>query len=266
MSKATGKTRAKTPHVTKELEVPRSSTPSPTAQIRLNRFIAMAGVTSRRKADELIEAGKVAVNGKPVVDLGTKINPALDKVFVDGKQVVILDDPVYIVLNKPKDCITTVSDEKGRATVLDLVKVRERIFPIGRLDRETTGVLLLTNDGEFANGLMHPRNEIEKAYEATLDKILEPEDQKKLTAGIRLSDGVTAPAEIHVMGKGKNQAIGIVIREGRNRQIHRMFEALGYEVKKLDRVGYGDLTYEGLPRGAWRYLTAHELRKLREKF
>ena len=232
--------------------------------VRLNKFIANAGVCSRRKADALIQEGKVNVNGKIVVDLGVKINPARDKVFVNHKQVVMLDEPIYILFNKPKDCITTASDERGRTTIMDYVQVKQRIFPVGRLDRNTTGVLLLTNDGEFAQHFMHPKFEIEKAYKVTLDKALAPQDAEKLRDGIRLSEGKTSPAEVHIIPGGKNKIIGIVIHEGRNRQVHRMFEAFGYEVEKLDRVAYARLTYEGLPKGRWRFLTKQELRALRK--
>jgi len=230
--------------------------------IRLNKFLANAGIASRRKADQMIVEGKVKLNGRIVTDLGVKVDPRKDRIFVEGKQVVLLDEPVYIVFNKPKDCISTSSDERGRTTILDYVKVKQRIFSVGRLDRNTTGVLLLTNDGEFANRMMHPKFEIKKAYKVTLDKPLTRDDAQKLADGIRLSDGMTKPAEVHFISGSRNKVVGIIIHEGRNRQVHRMFEALGYEVKKLDRVAYGDITYEGLPRGRWRYLTKGEIRKL----
>jgi 23S rRNA pseudouridine2605 synthase len=231
--------------------------------VRVNKYLSTAGFCSRRKADELIADGKVRINGKVMINLGVKIDPNSDEVFVNEKQVVILDRMVYIVFNKPKDCITTTSDDMGRTTVMDYVKIRERIYPIGRLDRNTTGILLLTNDGEFANALMHPRREINKAYRVTLDKSLEPEHAEKLQKGIRLSDGKTAPAEITILSKGfQRTEIGVVIHEGRNRQIHRMFEALGYVVEKLDRVAYAGITAEGLRRGGWRYLTKGEVKKL----
>jgi 23S rRNA pseudouridine2605 synthase len=239
-------------------------TPNDSRLIRLNKFLASAGIASRRKADEMIEQGRVRVNGKVVTSLGVKIDPTRDKVFVDHKQVTVLDEPVYIVFNKPKDAITTASDEHGRTTVMDYVRVKQRVFPIGRLDRNTTGVLLLTNDGEFANRLMHPKREIEKAYQVTLDRPLAPEDAEKLAKGVRLSDGMTAPAEVHAIPGSRNRVVGIVIHEGRNRPVHRMFEALGYEIEKLDRVGYAEITYEGLPRGRWRYLTRGEVRKMKE--
>ena len=232
------------------------------ALVRLNKFIADTGECSRRKADELIQNGTVRVNGKVVTQLGVKIDPASDKVFVNEKQVSILDEPVYILFNKPKDCITTASDERGRTTVIDYVHLRQRVYPVGRLDRNTTGVLLLTNDGDFANRLMHPRYEIKKVYKVTLHEPLAPKDADVLTEGVRLSEGRTKPAEIFYLPRGKNKVIGVAIHEGRNRQVHRMFEALGYEIEKLDRVAYGDLTYEGLARGSWRFLTKQELYKL----
>jgi 16S rRNA U516 pseudouridylate synthase RsuA-like enzyme len=165
----------------------------------------MAGIASRRKADEMIQEGKVTVNGAVVKSLGVKIDPSVDKVFVNEKELVILDEPVYIVLNKPKDCITTVKDERGRSTIFDYVKVKERVYPIGRLDRNTTGVLLLTNDGEFANRLMHPKHKVSKAYKVTLDKAMAPHHAAKLAEGIRLSDGKTSPAEIMSVVRGQEQ-------------------------------------------------------------
>ncbi|HXG00058.1 MAG TPA: pseudouridine synthase [Bacteroidota bacterium] len=236
----------------------------PTTLIRINRYLSMCGVASRRKADQLILQGKVEVNGKVLRDLGAKIDPSRDKVFVDGKQVALVHDYVYLVMNKPKDTITTLSDEKGRTTVMSLVRTKQRVYPIGRLDRNTTGVLLLTNDGEFANRLMHPKFEIPKSYLVTLDEPVKPQDVEHLRRGVKLADGMTAPAEVFVVPGSKRKEVGITIHEGRNRQVHRMFEALGYRVKKLDRVAYGPVTTEGLARGKVRPLTPSELRKLRE--
>lgn len=245
-------------------QTPKSADGDSEGHIRLNKFLSIAGFCSRRKADQLIEEGRIKVNGQIVDSLGTKINPLTDRVFINEKQVVDIDPPVYIVLNKPKDCITTASDEKGRTTVMDYVQTRERVYPIGRLDRNTTGVLLLTNDGEFANKMMHPRLEVKKAYKVSLDKPLLPEDANRLRKGIRLYDGNTKPAEVHMLGNGKNHSeIGIVIHEGKNRQIHRMFESLDYVVEKLERVAYAEITTAGLPRGEWRYLSPQELRHLR---
>ncbi len=228
--------------------------------VRLNKFLSGAGIASRRKADDLITEGRVLVNGTIISNLGAKIDPSHDRVFVDGKQVSTLSQKlVYIVLNKPKDAITTASDERGRTTVMDYVRTRDRIYPIGRLDRNTTGVLLLTNDGEFANRMMHPKHEIEKAYRVTLDRSVQREDIDKLSRGIRLREGMTDRAAVYPVPGTKNRELGIVIHEGRNRQIHRMFEALGYVVVKLDRVAYAGITYDGLPRGRWRHLTRTEV-------
>jgi 23S rRNA pseudouridine2605 synthase len=231
--------------------------------IRLNKFLATAGVASRRKADLLIKEGNVSINGRPVRDMGIKVNPLRDRVFVNGKQVSVLDAPVCIVLNKPKDCITTVSDEKGRPTVMDYVKVKTRVFPVGRLDRNTTGVLLFTNDGELANRLMHPRYEVKKAYRVTLDRILKDSDADRLRTGVKLDDGITTGADVHIFPGGRKRVVGVVIHEGRNREVRRMFEKLGYDVKRLDRVAYGDITVEGMRRGEWRYLTKNEVSRLR---
>lgn len=232
--------------------------------IRINRYISMCGLASRRKADELILNGKVEVNGKVMRDLGLKINPRHDKVFVDGKQAAQVYDYVYLVMNKPKDTITTLSDEKGRPTVMSLVKSKQRVYPVGRLDRNTTGVLILTNDGDFANHLMHPKYEIPKSYHVTLATAVTREDAEKLGRGMRLEDGTTAPAEVYIIPGSRGKEVGIVIHEGRNRQVRRMFESLGYDVKKLDRVAYGPVTREGLKRGETRNLTRHEIRELRK--
>lgn len=231
--------------------------------VRLNRYLSMCGIASRRKADEMIEAGRVALNGTIVRDLGMKIRPGTDQVFVDGAQAVMVKEPQYLVLNKPKDTITTLSDEKGRRTVMDLVKSRGRVYPIGRLDRNTTGVLLFTSDGSFAHQLMHPRFRIPKSYRVRCDKPVTRDHLARLRAGVRLTDGVTAPADVRSLPAGKGTEIGITIHEGRNRQVRRMFELLGYEVKSLDRVAYGPITYEGMVRGSVRKLTTREIRALR---
>lgn len=232
--------------------------------VRLNKFLASAGVTSRRKADLLIQEGRITINGKVVVEMGVKIHPSRDQVFVDGKQVSILDEYVYIVFNKPKDCITTMSDERGRVTVMDYIKLKTRVFPVGRLDRNTTGVLLLTNDGELANRLMHPSYEVKKAYKVTLDKSLADGDAEKLRRGVKLDDGKATESEVFVLPGERKKVVGIAIHEGRNREVRRMFEQLGYDVRKLDRVAYGEVTVDGLRRGEWRYLTKQELSQLRK--
>ncbi len=244
---------------------PKPKLPSPSSDlVRINRYISMCGVASRRKADELVLAGKVEVNGKVMTDLGTKVNPRKDKVFVDGKQVAQVHDHLYLVLNKPKDAITTLSDEKGRTTVMSMVKTKQRVYPIGRLDRNTTGVLLLTNDGDFANAMMHPKFEVSKSYQVTLETALTQEHASQLRKGMKLEDGKTAPADVYILPGGKGKEVGIIIHEGRNRQVRRMFESLGYEVKKLDRAAYGPITKEGLKRGETRSLTKSEVRKLKE--
>ncbi len=245
---------------------PRPRKPKPGApagaSVRLNRFLSIAGVTSRRKADELIADGRVSVNGRVVTSLETRIRPESDSVFLNGKQVVDVDPRVYLLLNKPKDCITTLSDEKGRRSVLDVVKFSRRIFPVGRLDRNTTGALILTNDGDFSQLMMHPRNKVPKSYFVTTAAPVTPEHLRELAGGIVLSDGRTAPAEVEPVPGSKNCVVWITIREGRNRQIHRMFGALGYEVEKLDRIAYGSVSYEGLARGEWRHLTPSEVRAI----
>lgn len=232
--------------------------------IRLNKYLAMCGVASRRKADELIQQGRVEVNGKVVTQLGLKINPQKDKVTVDGKPAKPEEKLVYIVINKPKDCITTIRDEKGRRTVLDLVKVKQRIFPVGRLDRNTTGVLLLTNDGELAYRLMHPKYKVEKAYKVEIDKPIKPEDIEKLKHGIMLDGRKTEACDVYILPNSDRKEIGITIHEGRYRQIRRMFERLGYKVKKLHRVSFGGITVSGMKRGEWRYLTKNEVKRLKK--
>ena len=242
----------------------RTPKPDPSARIRINRYLSMCGVASRRKADEMVLEGKVEINRKVVSDLGTKIDPQRDKVYINGKQIVQVHDYVYLVMNKPRDTITTLSDERGRTTVMNLLHSKHRVYPIGRLDRNTTGVLLFTNDGEFANRLMHPKFEVPKSYLVTCETVPTREHIEQLRKGIRIEDGPTGPAEVYVIPGGKGKEIGIIIHEGRNRQVRKMFEKFGYEVKKLDRVAYGPITKEGLARGATRSLTRSEVRKLKE--
>lgn len=233
-------------------------------RIRINRFLAMSSVSSRRKAEELIRDGKVAVNGRRISDLATTVDPFRDRVTVRGKPVSPAQRHVYLVLNKPKDTITTMKDERGRKTVLGLVRTRERVYPVGRLDRNTTGVLLFTNDGEFANRLMHPRYGIPKSYKVTCDRAVTRIHLEKLRGGLSLEGKRTAPAEVIVLPGGKGKVIGMVLHEGRNRQVRRMFEAMGYGVVKLERVAYGPVTKEGMARGEVRRLTRSEVQTLRE--
>ena len=233
--------------------------------IRLNRFLALAGVGSRRKNDELILTGVVKVNGKIVNELGVKVDPFSDRVTVQGQIVALQRKIHYLLFNKPKDCITTVNDEKGRVTVMDYVKMRDRIYPVGRLDRNTTGVLLLTNDGELANALMHPKGKIERVYRVRLERGIDDEDFSKLKRGVRLEDGVAKPHQAGVIPGTKRTEIFIALTEGRNREVRRMVEALGYEVEALERVSFAGFTTQGLARGKWRALTRQEVRYLKEQ-
>jgi 23S rRNA pseudouridine2605 synthase len=245
--------------------LPKRAEPAPVRDtMRINRYLSMCGIASRRKAEALVVQGKVSVNGAVILDLGHQVDPDRDKVVVEGSQVVRTHEFTYLVMNKPKDTITTVSDERGRPTVMALVKSKRRVYPIGRLDRNTTGVLLLTDDGDFANRLMHPRFEVPKSYLVTCAETVRREDLQRLARGIQLDDGVTAPAGVEVIGGKKGMEIGITIHEGRNRQVRRMFEELGYTVKKLERVAYGPVTTAGLPRGETRPMTHQEIRLLKK--
>ncbi len=236
----------------------------PNEEIRLNKYMANAGVCSRREADEHIAAGLVKVNGEVVTELGTKISR--NDVVEYNDKVVTPERKCYVLLNKPKDCVTTSDDPNGRTTVLDLVKnaCQERIYPVGRLDRNTTGVLLLTNDGDLASKLTHPKFVKKKIYHVWTDKDISEEDMQRIADGIELEDGEIHADEIsYVTDKDRNQA-GIEIHSGRNRIVRRIFEALGYRVTKLDRVYFAGLTKKNLPRGRWRYLTQEEVNYLRQ--
>lgn len=237
--------------------------PDPDEQIRLNKFMANAGICSRREADEFITQGLVKVNGEVVTELGTKISHS-DVVEYDEK-VVTLESKCYILLNKPKDCVTTSDDPNGRTTVMDLVKgaCDERIYPVGRLDRNTTGVLLLTNDGDLASKLTHPKYVKKKIYHVWTDKDISEDDMQAIADGIELEDGpIHADAISYATETDRNQA-GIEIHSGRNRIVRRIFEHLGYHVTKLDRVYFAGLTKKNLPRGRWRYLTQEEVNFLK---
>ena len=237
--------------------------PDPNEQIRLNKFMANAGICSRREADEFIQQGLVKVNGNVVTELGTKITHN-DVVEYDEK-IVALESKCYILLNKPKDCVTTSDDPNGRLTVMDLVKgaCTERIYPVGRLDRNTTGVLLLTNDGDLASKLTHPKYVKKKIYHVWCDKDISEEDMQRIADGIELEDGpIHADAISYATETDRNQA-GIEIHSGRNRIVRRIFESLGYHVTKLDRVYFAGLTKKNLSRGRWRYLTQEEVNFLK---
>lgn len=213
--------------------------------------------------DALIAEGSVAINGRPVTSLGVRVDPSQDRVTVEGRTIGLAERPVYIILNKPKDCITTVSDERGRTTVMDYVKVRQRVFPVGRLDRNTTGVLLLTNDGLLAHALLHPRYEIERMYRVTTARPVQDEDLLRLRRGVRLEDGTAKVREAGIIEGSRRLKVLLSIGEGRNREVRRIFEALEHDVRQLDRVSYAGLTPLGIPRGAWRFLTKEEIGWLR---
>ncbi len=233
---------------------------------RLQKVIAQAGISSRRDAEELIKAGRVTVNGAVVTELGTKIEPRRDRVAVDGKQLKA-EKYVYILLNKPKGVVTTREDPRGRKTVAELVaSIPERIYPVGRLDYNTEGLLIMTNDGELTYALTHPSHEITKTYLAKVAGYPPEEKLDRLRAGIRLEDGVTAPAKINVVAVDREKALTtleLIIHEGKNRQIRRMCEAIGFPVKNLKRVQFAFLTLEGLRRGQYRQLLAGEVEELK---
>ncbi|MDB4924817.1 pseudouridine synthase [Mucilaginibacter sp.] len=232
--------------------------------IRLNRYIANAGICSRRKADELIAAGVVSVNGEVVNELGLKVDPFKDEIKYNG-ETLKREKNVYVLLNKPKDYITTTDDPQERRTVMHLVEKasRERIYPIGRLDRNTTGLLLMTNDGDLADKLSHPRSNITKLYQVELNKALTQGDLNKLQFGVELEDGLIKPDSVAYVAGGSKREVGIQIHSGKNRVVRRMFEHLGYDVVKLDRVVYANLTKKDLPRGRWRFLDEKEVIQLK---
>ena len=229
----------------------------------MNKFLANAGVCSRREADEFITAGVVSVNGEVVTELGTKIKRGDEVKFHD--QAVSIERKIYVLLNKPKDTVTTSDDPQARRTVMDLVKgaCSERIYPVGRLDRNTTGVLLLTNDGDLASKLTHPKCLKKKIYHVHLDKNLTKADMEQIAAGIQLDDGEIQADAISYTDDFKKDEVGIEIHSGKNRIVRRIFESLGYKVVKLDRVFFAGLTKKGLRRGEWRYLTEQEVNFLR---
>ena len=226
--------------------------------IRLNKYIANAGICSRRDADVLIASGAITVNGEVVTEMGHKVMPT-DEVRY-GDKVLQREKPVYVLLNKPKDYITTTDDERDRANVMQLVRdaCEERIYPVGRLDRDTTGLLLFTNDGDLTKKLTHPSSQIEKTYYVELDKNFANIDMAALRNGLELNDGVIIPDEVEYVDESRKN-VGITIHSGKNRIVRRMFEFLGYEVIKLDRVVFAGLTKKDLPRGKWRFLTKKEV-------
>ena len=235
----------------------------PDEPIRLNKYLANAGVCSRREADEFIAAGVVKVNGEIVTELGTKVKRS-DVVHFHDQQISI-EKKVYVLLNKPKDYVTTSDDPQNRKTVMDLVKdaCRERIYPVGRLDRNTTGVLLLTNDGELASKLTHPQYLKKKVYHVWLDKNVTAADMRLIADGVTLDDGEIRADAIEYASETDRKQVGIEIHSGRNRIVRRIFESLGYKVLKLDRVFFAGLTKKNVRRGDWRFLTEQEVNMLR---
>ena len=232
-------------------------------EVRLNKYIANSGICSRREADNFILAGVVTVNGEVVTELGTKININTDDVRFNGERLKG-EAKVYIVMNKPKGFVTTASDPHADKTVMDLLKnCPARVFPVGRLDKNTTGVLMFTNDGEIAEKLTHPSYDKKKIYQVSLDNKLKREDFEQIISGVELNDGVIAADELEYIEEDDHRKLGIEIHSGKNRIVRRIFESLGYEVKALDRVYFAGLTKKGLKRGEWRYLTEGEINLLR---
>ena len=231
--------------------------------VRINRFLASCGIASRRAADQLVLDGRVMVNGTVITTPGIMINPSRDEVIVDGERFAQPEArKVYILLNKPRNVITTNSDEKNREMVLDFIDVKERVFPVGRLDRKTTGVILLTNDGTLAHKLMHPSSNVKKEYIAVLNEKFTPNLLQQLTGGMRLKDTgeKVSPCRAKILDDGMQVLLSI--HEGKNHQVRRMFETLGFEVKRLERVAYAGLQAGELRRGEWRYLSRNEVQEL----
>ena len=231
--------------------------------VRLNKFIANSGVCSRREADTLIQAGVVTVNGEVVTELGTKVNIYKDEIRFNGEKLKG-EAKVYVLMNKPRGYVTTMTDPHASKTVMELLRgCHARVFPVGRLDKNTTGVLMFTNDGEMAEKLTHPSYDKRKIYQASLDRDLRQEDFNHIMAGVELSDGTIAADDLQYIDVTNRRKIGIEIHSGKNRIVRRIFESLGYEVKALDRVNFAGLTKKGLKRGEWRFLTEGEVNILR---
>jgi len=237
-------------------------TPLKTMMKRLNKYLAECGVDSRRKCDLIIKSGRVSVNRKNVDQPGIIINEINDVVTIDGDPISRSEDLFYVLLNKPRGYVTTVRDELNRKTVMDLIPINARIFPVGRLDKNTTGTLLLTNDGDLAYRLTHPRFEIEKTYQALLFKQIDEKDLKKIQTGIMLEDGMARADRVKVVGM-RARKVELTIKEGRKREVRRMFEALGYWVKQLHRTKFAFLEVSDLEPGQWRRLSKPEVLKLK---
>jgi pseudouridine synthase len=232
--------------------------------VRLNKYLADCGIGSRRKCDELIISGKVVVNDTIENRLGSKVDIGSDKVKVDGRQVAPVQHHEYIVLHKPKGFVTTTSDEMGRKTVLDLIRVKGRLYPVGRLDKDSTGLLLMTNDGQLAYTLTHPKYAIRKVYKITLDMPLSDKDRKYLENGVELEEGRTSPCAIEYTDVTDRTSLHVTLYQGWKRQVRRMFAKQGYEVKRLKRIQLGSLKLGKMKPGAWRRITRRELHQLKE--
>ena len=234
-------------------------------EVRLQKYLANCGIASRRKAEELIKNGKISVNGRVVTELGTKINPKVDKVLYNGKEVKLEDEHVYILLNKPIGYVTTAKDQFERDTVMDLVKVKERIVPVGRLDMYTSGALILTNDGDFVYQVTHPKHEIEKTYTVTIKGIVTNEEVERLRKGVKIDDYITKEAKVKILktDEEKNQSrLEITIHEGKNRQVRKMCETIGHKVLALHRSKIAGIGVKDLSLGKWRYLSKEEINKI----
>jgi len=232
-------------------------------EIRLQKYLAQAGVASRRKAEDLIRSGRVSVDGQIITEMGYKVDKD-SIVEVDGKKVFLEERKVYIMLNKPEGYVTTVNDQFGRPTVLDLVKsINERIYPVGRLDYDTSGLLIMTNDGDFTYKITHPSHNIEKTYIALVKGCPNKDELNRFSRGLRIEDYVTSPAKVKISEmQGNNAVLEIIIHEGRNRQVRKMCEAIGHPVIKLKRISIGPLTLKGLEEGKWRHLNKKEIEVL----
>ena len=234
-------------------------------EVRLQKYLADCGIASRRKAEELILQGKISVNGKIITELGTKINPNKDIIEYNGKKVQADNEKIYILLNKPIGYVTTVKDQFNRDSVLDLVKTKQRLVPVGRLDMYTSGALILTNDGDFVYKVTHPKHEIEKTYTVTIKGIVEKEKVEQLKKGVKIEDYITKPAKVKILktDEEKNQSrLEITIHEGKNRQVRKMCEAIGHKVLALHRSKIGNIAVKNITLGKWRYLTDKEIKEL----
>jgi 23S rRNA pseudouridine2605 synthase len=233
-------------------------------KIRLNKFISESGYCSRRKADELIQEGRVSVNTKTITELGTRVDASKDKIKIDGEPVKSVSDKIYIILNKPKGYVTTTSDEKNRPTVIDLIKINKRVYPVGRLDYDSEGLLLLTNDGDLANKLMHPKFGVYKTYLVKVNKSVTDEQITKLRDGVKVDDRITAKANVRLLSGSEKKQLEISIYEGRNRQVRKMLESMSLFVRNLKRISYAGLELGNLKKSQWRYLTASEIDLLKK--